>query len=75
MFEIEVRGGDLISLSIDGEEAMRLTEPVFDAADPDVQRLGLSGRVTQGYIALQAESHAVRFKDIELLLLEPAGVS
>ncbi len=75
VFEIEVRGGDLISLSIDGEEAMRLTEPVFDAADPDVQRLGLSGRVTQGYIALQAESHAVRFKDIELLLLEPAGVS
>ena len=75
VFEIEVRGGNLIALSIDGEEAMRLTGPEFDAADPDVQRLGLSGPVTQGYIALQAESHAVRFKDIELLLLEPAGVS
>lgn len=73
VFELEVRGGDLISLSIDGEEALRLTDPVFDMTDPDVQRLGLSGPVTQGYIALQAESHAVTFKDIELLRLDPAS--
>lgn len=70
-FELEVRGGDVISLSIDGEEAFRLTDPIFDTTDPDVQALGLSGPVTQGYIALQAESHAVTFKEIELLRLGP----
>lgn len=75
VFELEVRGGDLISLMIDGEEAMRLTDPVFDTEDPDVRSLHLSGPVTQGYIALQAESHAVRFKDIELLRLEPESPS
>ncbi|MCR9194062.1 MAG: DUF1080 domain-containing protein [Hyphomonas sp.] len=73
VFELEVRGGDLISLSIDGEEAFRLTDPVYDTSDPDVQALGLSGPVTQGHIALQAESHAVTFKDIELLRLDAAS--
>lgn len=73
VFELEVRGGDVISLSIDGEEAFRLTDPIFDTTDPDVQALGLSGPVTQGYIALQAESHAVTFKEIELLRLDPAN--
>lgn len=72
VFELEVRGGDVISLSVDGHESFRLTAPVYDAADPDVQRLGLSGPVTEGYIALQAESHGVLFKDIELLRLDPA---
>lgn len=71
IFELEVRGGSLISLKIDDQKAMRLTDPVFDTSDPDVKRLGLSGPMTSGFIALQAESHAVRFKDIELLRLEP----
>lgn len=72
-FELEVRGGALITLSIDGEEAFRLTDPVFDERDPDVERLGLNGPVTRGYFALQAESHPVMFRDIELMRLDPSA--
>ncbi len=67
--EIEVRGGDLIVLRIDGEEAFRLTDPEFDRDDTDVSGLGLRGPVESGYFALQAESHPVKFRDIELLRL------
>ena len=72
-FEMDVRSGVLIALRINGTEALRLTDPVFDHSDPDVARLGLSGAVTRGYFALQAESHPVRIRDIELMRLDPEG--
>lgn len=69
-FEIEVRGGAVVTLKIEGEDAFRLTAPEFDPNDPDVARLGLSGPVEAGYFALQAESHPVAFRNIELMQLE-----
>ena len=72
-FEIEVRGSQLVSMRVDGEEAFRLTAPEYDPADTDVARLNLNGPVSSGYFALQAESHAVAFKDIELLRLSPGS--
>lgn len=70
-FEIEVQGGALLSFKIDGVEALRLTNPEFDPVDADVMRLGLSGSISSGYFALQAESHPVAFRNIELMRLEP----
>lgn len=69
-FEIEVRAGTLMRLSINGEEAFTLTTPEYDSADTDAARLGLTGPVEQGYFALQAESHPVAFRNIELLRLD-----
>lgn len=67
--EIEVRNHELIVFSINGEEAMRLAEPQFDINSNDATRLNASGPLGNGYIALQAESHPVAFRNIELMLL------
>lgn len=69
-FELEVQGSRLTRLLIDGTEAFRLTEPQFDTTDPDVVRLELEGPVAKGYFALQAESHPVAFRNIELMRLD-----
>lgn len=69
-FEIHVEGGALIELLIDGQSAFVLTAPKFDPADPDVERLGLDGDVTRGFFALQAESHPVAFRNVELMRLD-----
>ncbi|MEM7330142.1 MAG: DUF1080 domain-containing protein [Pseudomonadota bacterium] len=71
-FEIDVRSGDMMRLLIAGEEAFRLDTPVYDERDGDVAALGLSGPVTHGYFALQAESHPVAFRNIQLLRLDPS---
>lgn len=69
-FEITVQNGELVRQSINGVEAFLLTAPSFDETDADVTRLGLSGLVTDGYISLQAESHALAFRNIELKRLD-----
>ncbi len=66
-FEIEVRGGTLIRLFIEDEEAFTLSDPVYDTDDADVQRLNQQGDLNTGYFALQAESHPVEFRKIELM--------
>ena len=68
-FELEVHGSRLTRLIIDGDEAFALTDPQFDTTDPDVARLQLEGPVQTGYFALQAESHPVAFRNIELMRL------
>lgn len=69
-FEIEVLNSDLIRLRIDGKDAFTLTQPQYDTGDGDAQRLGVSGLVENGYFALQAESHPVAFRNIQLMRLE-----
>ena len=69
-FELEVRGSKLARLFVDGSEAFVLTDPEFDVTDPDVARLQLEGPVGSGYFALQAESHPVAFRKIELMRLD-----
>lgn len=65
MFELEVRGDAFMQLSLNGAPAYRLEKPHYDRTDPDVQRLGLSGTLGEGYFALQAESHPAAFRNIE----------
>lgn len=73
VFEVEVRGNQLVSMRVDGEEALRLSAPEYDPADADVARLDMNGLLSEGYFALQAESHEVAFKDVELMRLDPSA--
>ncbi len=70
--EVEVRGDGLISHKVNGEVVLEYTEPQLDGDDPDAQRLERKDiRLSSGYIALQAESHPLEFRNIEILPLDP----
>ena len=51
---------------IDGEEAFAFERAAYDEAHPWADGLA----VTNGYFALQSESHPVEFRNIELMVLE-----
>ncbi len=72
--ELEVRGSDLIRHVVNGETVFEYSEIQLDPADPDAQRLLANGSplaITEGYIALQAESHPTEVRRIDLLPLAP----
>lgn len=71
--EIEVRGGKLIRSYVNGEKVLELTDPQLDDKDADAQKLLSSGSpkmLTAGYLALQAESHPLEFRKVELMKLK-----
>ncbi len=71
--EIEVRGGSLVRSIVNGETVLELTDPQLDDKDPDARKLldgGNPKMVTEGYIALQAESHPIEFRKVELMKLK-----
>ena len=71
--EIEVRGNRKVIHRINGIEVLSYTRPQLDDRDPFAQKLlskGVSPMLSEGYIALQAESHPVEFKNIELMRLK-----
>jgi len=71
--ELEVHGGDVIRHWIDGQVVLEYTAPRLDATDPDARRLldaGSAVALERGYIALQAESHPIEFRRVELLPLD-----
>lgn len=71
--EIEVRGNERVIHYINGEKVMEYEKPQLDDSDEFVQSLvkqGISLMLSEGYIALQAESHPVEFRKIELLRLK-----
>jgi 3-keto-disaccharide hydrolase len=69
--EIEVHGNNLIKHIVNGEVVMQYTQPQLDERDPDAlmlldkQGLMLSG----GFICLQAKSHPVEFRKVQIILL------
>lgn len=70
--EIEVRGHEQIRHLIDGETVLAYTKPQLDDGDPDGKRLLAAGAprmIREGYLSLQAESHAVDFRKVEILRL------
>lgn len=74
VIELEVRGNEVIRHLMDGEVALEYRQPQLDERDGDAQRLLASGsnlQLSQGSISLQAESHPVEFRRVELLELEP----
>lgn len=72
--EVEVRGNRVIRHLIDGEVVLEYTLPQLDERDSDAQRLladGATKLLESGYIAIQAESHPIEFRRIEILVLDP----
>jgi len=72
-FEVEVRGGQTLRHLVNGVVTAEYSHPTYDLADEDGRRVKGTGplELTEGYVALQAESHPVQFRNIELLVLEP----
>jgi hypothetical protein len=70
--EVEVRGDKLIKHIVEGQTVLSYTQPQLDENDADARKLAPQGpkRLTGGSISLQAESHPVEFRKVELLKLE-----
>jgi hypothetical protein len=71
--EIEVHGNRLFKHIIDGETVLAYTQPQLDPGDADAKKLlanGADKMLQGGTISLQAESHPVQFRKVELLPLE-----
>jgi hypothetical protein len=71
--EVEVRGNGAIKHCVNGELVMEYDQPQLDPGDADAKALIKDGdkMLREGYIALQAESHPVEFRKVELMVLEP----
>jgi hypothetical protein len=71
--EVEVHGNGLIRHFVNGELVMEYERPQLDESDADAKALIKDGNkmLSEGYIALQAESHPVEFRNVELMVLEP----
>ena len=70
--EIEVRGSEQIKHIVNGQTVMTYSQPQLDAKDKTAKKLIKNGQLIldEGYIALQAESHPVEFRKVQLRLLE-----
>lgn len=71
--EVEVRGGEVIRHFVNGEPVLEYQKPQLDGGDADAVRLIAAGAemmLTSGTISLQAESHPLEFRRVELLVLE-----
>jgi hypothetical protein len=70
--EVEVRGGERVTHKIDGVTVLEYERPTIGGGevlnfDPAVKKDGTL--LTEGYIAIQGESHPTEFRKIELLNL------
>ncbi|HID75946.1 MAG TPA: DUF1080 domain-containing protein [Planctomycetaceae bacterium] len=70
--EVEVHGSRLIRHRVNGALVMEYTQPQLDEKDRYARRLIRDGKklLSEGYICLQAESHPVQFRKVELRKLE-----
>jgi hypothetical protein len=70
--EVEVHGNDEVIHRINGVEVLRYRHPQLDPTETSAQRLlalGAPLQLSQGHIALQAESQPVWFRHIRLRVL------
>ncbi|RPI02070.1 MAG: DUF1080 domain-containing protein, partial [Calditrichaeota bacterium] len=70
--EVEVHGAGRIIHRINGETVLEYEQPQYDERDADAQKLiiGDDKLIGEGYISLQAESHPVEFRNIQLKVLK-----
>jgi hypothetical protein len=72
--ELEVRGATIIKHIVDGQTVLEYGEPQLDDKDADAQKIlaknGGKKGLDSGYIYLQAESHPIEFRKVELLELD-----
>jgi len=69
--EAEVHGNGRIVHRVDGVPVIEYEKPQLDEKDADARKLIQGGDklIREGYIALQAESHPIEFRKVELLNL------
>jgi hypothetical protein len=69
--EFEVHGDSLIRHYINDDLVLQYEQPQLDEKDADGKKLIRDGdkRIGEGYISLQAESHPVEFRKVEIQLL------
>ena len=71
--EVEVRGNNLVRHYINGELVLEYQRPQLDPSDADARKIIADEEgdlmLDGGWIALQAESHPVDFRNIEIMLL------
>ncbi|MDX2304471.1 MAG: DUF1080 domain-containing protein [Microscillaceae bacterium] len=71
--ELEVRGNNKVIHWVNGQKVLEYEKPQLDDSDPFAKQLldeGHPRMLHEGYIALQAESHPVEFRNIQLLKLK-----
>ena len=70
--EVEAHGNGKIIHRVNGETVLEYERPQLDPGDPDAKKLIRDGNTMLhgGYIALQAESHPVEFRKVEIQRLE-----
>lgn len=72
--EVEVRGGEVIRHFVNGAQVMEYQRPQLDPGDGDAQRMigerGGELLLRRGTISLQAESHPVEFRRVEIRKIE-----
>jgi hypothetical protein len=71
--EVEVHGNKLIKHIYEGQTVLSYSQPQLDDTDAQAQKLAVQGfpkMISEGYICLQAESHPVEFRKVELLKLD-----
>lgn len=71
--EVEVLGGETVRHFVNGVMVMEYQRPQLDPGDPDAQRMMAAGApllLERGTISLQAESHPIEFRRVEVLPLE-----
>jgi hypothetical protein len=67
--EVEVHGNGTIKHIVDGQTVLEYEKPQLDERDKDAKELIRRG-AKEGYIALQAESHPVEFRKVEIMPLD-----
>lgn len=70
--EIEVHGAGKVIHRVEGETVMEYEQPQLDPKDADAAKLIKDKKVLieEGYISLQAESHPVEFRKVEIKILK-----
>lgn len=70
--EVEVHGNKLIKHIVNGKVVMEYTEPQLDEKDANARQLIVDGNkmLDGGSISLQAESHPIEFRKVELRKLD-----
>jgi hypothetical protein len=70
--ELEVHGSGKVLHVINGETVIEYEQPQLDPRDADAKALVKDGKllIEGGYIALQAESHPVEFRKVEIRKLK-----
>ena len=70
--EVEVHGGGVINHLINGEKVISYEMAQYDPGDKYAKPLikGTNFVIKEGYISLQAESHPIDFRKIEIMPIE-----